>query len=63
VTGRLEFILNPQWGRPGETMFGIAPFGMFNTVISLIACLIGAALQVRRIRRETSPGIRGSVIA
>jgi len=25
--------------------------------------LIGAALQVRRIRRETSPAVRGSVIA
>jgi uncharacterized membrane protein len=31
--------------------------------VAFLVFLIGAALQVRRIRRETSPGIRGSVIA
>jgi hypothetical protein len=31
--------------------------------VAFLVCLIGAALQVRRIRRETGPAVRGAVIA
>jgi len=31
--------------------------------VAFLVCLIGAALQVRRIRRETGPTVRGAVIA